>query len=206
MNLQKIKEEKGIALVTALMLTLISLTMILALLYMITAGVSLSGAQKRYRTSLEASHGGAEIVLKDVIPTIMRNYSSSTLVTQVQNDFSGVGLQVTASQKCLQAKLTKPASQWPSGCSQASNPKQGPDLTFNLQASSGDSYRIYTKIIDTVKGNTDISGLQLEGAGVAESTPVLTPQHFPYIYRIEVQGERSTTSQEQANISALYAY
>ena len=117
MNIKCLNNEKGIALVTALMLTLISLTIIMALLYMITAGTKLSGAQKRYKSSLEASQGGAEILLKDIIPTVMRNYSSSTLVTQVQNDFSAVALQVDSAQNCLQAKLTRPSSQWPAGCS-----------------------------------------------------------------------------------------
>lgn len=206
MNIKCLNNEKGIALVTALMLTLISLTIIMALLYMITAGTKLSGAQKRYKSSLEASQGGAEILLKDIIPTVMRNYSSSTLVTQVQNDFSAVTLQVDSAQNCLQAKLTRPSSQWPAGCSNTSNPKESPDISFNLQATTGNSFVVYTKIVDTVKGNTDVSGLQLEGAGVAESSPVLTPQHFPYIYRLEVQGERATNAKEQANISALYAY
>ena len=206
MNIKCLNNEKGIALVTALMLTLISLTIIMALLYMITAGTKLSGAQKRYKSSLEASQGGAEILLKDIIPTVMRNYSSSTLVTQVQNDFSAVALQVDSAQNCLQAKLTRPSSQWPAGCSNTSNPKESPDISFNLQATTGNSFVVYTKIVDTVKGNTDVSGLQLEGAGVAESSPVLTPQHFPYIYRLEVQGERATNAKEQANISVLYAY
>ena len=206
MNIKCLNNEKGIALVTALILTLISLTIIMALLYMITAGTKLSGAQKRYKSSLEASQGGAEILLKDIIPTVMRNYSSSTLVTQVQNDFSAVTLQVDSAQNCLQAKLTRPSSQWPAGCSNTSNPKESPDISFNLQATTGNSFVVYTKIVDTVKGNTDVSGLQLEGAGVAESSPVLTPQHFPYIYRLEVQGERATNAKEQANISVLYAY
>lgn len=201
-----LKNENGIALVTALMLTLISLTMIMALLYMITAGTQLTGAQKRYKTSLAAAQGGADVVIKDILPSIMQNQGDANLVANVEGGFSALSLDVTATQACLQAKLTTPTSQWPSACSQQSNPKQGPDMSLLLPSTIGEPYRIYTKIIDTVKGNSDISGLQLEGAGVAESTPVLTPQHFPYLYRVEVQGERSVNAREQANISALYAY
>jgi hypothetical protein len=46
----------------------------------------------------------------------------------------------------------------------------------------------------------------LEGSGVAESSSLLTPQHFPYIYRMEVQGERQDNSTAKANIEVLYAY
>lgn len=206
MNMQPVKNEKGIALVTALMLTMISLTVIMALMYMITAGTQLTGAHKRYRTALDAAHGGVDITIKDIIPTIMQNIEDPGMATTVEGSFGAVTLDVTATQACLQAKLTSPRSQWPATCSQQSNPKQSPDLNLLLPSSTGDKFRIYTKIVDTVKGNTDVSGLQLEGAGVAESSPVLTPQHFPYLYRVEVQGERETNAREQSNISALYAY
>lgn len=201
-----LNNEQGVALVTALLLTLISLGIIMALFTMITSGIKLTGAQKRYRTALEATHGGTEVAIKDIIPLVLRNYSTSNLVTQVQTEFGGIALQVDTTQECLQAKLTKTASQWPAGCSAAMSPKQSPDMSFSLQATAGDPYRVYAKIVDTVSGNSDLSGLQLEGAGVAESSPVLTPQHFPYLYRVEVQGERSANAREQANISALYAY
>jgi hypothetical protein len=206
MRRKLLQNEEGIALVTALMLTLISMAIILALFYMMTLGIRASGAQKRYKTSLEASHGGAELSLKEIVPTIMRNYSSATLVAQMQADYAGIGLQVNTSQACLQAKLSRSSQSWPAACSRSLAPKQSPDLSFTLQAATGDPFTVYTKIVDTVKGNTDVSGLQLEGGGVAESSPVLTPQHYPYIYRLEVQGERSSNATEQANISALYAY
>jgi Flp pilus assembly pilin Flp len=206
MNTKLLKNENGIAMVTALMLTMISLTIIMALLYMITAGAQLSGAQKRYKTSLDAAHGGVDVAIKDIVPTMMQNLSDPNLVATVEGSFGAVNLDVTATQACLQAKLTTPTSQWPSGCSQQSNPKQSPDMSLLLPSTIGDRFRVYTKIVDTVKGNSDVSGLQLEGAGVAESSPVLTPQHFPYLYRVEVQGERETNAREQSNVSALYAY
>ncbi|MBT0665630.1 hypothetical protein KI809_15075 [Geobacter pelophilus] len=201
-----LKNEQGVALVTALMLTLISLGIIMALLTMITSGAKLSGAQKRYRTAMEAAHGGTEVAMKDILPMILRNYSETNLVSQVESGFSGIGLQVATTKTCLQAKLTTPIAQWPSDCSSAMSPRQSPDMSFTLQATAGDPYKVYAKIIDTVSGNSDLSGLQLEGSGVAESSPILTPQHFPYLYRVEVQGERSSNAREQANISALYAY
>lgn len=201
-----LSENKGIALVTSLMLTLISLTIVMALLYMITRGTQLSAQQKKYKSSLEATYGGTEILTKDVIPLVLRNYSSPTLNSDVTTAFSNVNMQVTATQSCLQSKLTKPTASWPSGCSGVAEPKKAPDMTFTLSATTGSPFIVYSKIIDTISGNTDLSGLQLEGAGVSESTSVLTPQHFPYVYRLEVQGERQSSATTQANIEVLYAY
>lgn len=206
MILRPIDNEKGIALVTALMLTLISMTMILALLYMITSGIKVTGAQKRYKTSLDAAHGGAELVLKDVLPSVMRSVSAPDIVTLLQTDYTNVGLQVISEQNCLRAKLSSSTGAWPAGCSSESSPKKSADMTMSLQASAGNPFVVYAKIVDTVKGNSETSGLQLEGAGVTETAPVVTPQHFPYMYRVEIQGERASGATEQANISVLYAY
>lgn len=200
-----IKNDKGIALVTSLMLTLISMTIVMALMLIMTSGIKTSGQFKKYKTSLEASYGGTEIFTKDILPMILRNYSSPTLVTDVTAAYSPVQLDILDS-ACLQKKLTSPTRSWPAGCSSSSNPKQSPDLKFELRATAGDPFVVYSKIVDTTSGNSDVSGVQLEGAGVAEGNSILTPQHFPYIYRLEVQGERQNNSTAQANIEVLYAY
>ena len=204
----KFSDNKGFALVTSLMLTLISLTVVLSLLYLITQSIQLSGLNKKYKTALEASYGGTEIFTKDILPFVMRNYSSASMTTELQANFAAVGLQVVTSQNCLQAKLTKSTSDWPAACNKSLSPKDSPDIRYSMQAAAagGNPFNVYSKIVDTTNGNTDISGLQLEGAGVAEAQSVLSPQHFPYIYRIEIQGERSTNATAQANLEVLYAY
>ncbi|CAH2030118.1 hypothetical protein [Trichlorobacter ammonificans] len=204
--MKRLHNTKGVALVTSLMLTLISLTIILALMYMIVQGTTVSASYKKYRTSLEASYGGSELFVKDLLPYVLKNYQDSNLAALAGSTFSAVNLQLLSTASCIQSKLTLPSSQWPAGCSNTADPKQSPDATFNLMAASGSPYTIYSKIIETLIGNTDISGLQLEGAGVAEAQSGITPQHFPYLYRIELQGERSATAKAQANIEVLYAY
>lgn len=204
--MNRLNNKKGVALVTALMLTLISLTIVMALMYMITQGTTVSASYKRYKTSLEAGYGGTELFSKDILPYVLRNYTDAALATSVNTAFSGVNLQLLSTLGCMQSKLTQPSSQWPAGCSNTADPKQNPDMTFNLMAATGSPYTIYSKIIETLIGNTDISGLQLEGAGVAEAQSGITPVHFPYLYRIELQGERSATSRAQANLEVLYAY
>jgi len=201
-----VSNNKGVALVTSLMLTLISLTIVMALLYMITRGTQMSAQNKKYKTSLEATYGGTEIVTKDVFPLVLRNYSSTALNAQISSNFGSINMTVVTTQNCLQSKLTKATANWPSGCSNVPDPKKSPDMTFSLSAVTGSPFIVYSKIIDTAIGNSDLTGLQLEGAGVAEGSSVLTPQHFPYIYRLEVQGERQSNATAQANIEVLYAY
>jgi len=201
-----VKNNKGIALITSLMLTLISLTIVMALLYMVTQSTKVSGANKRYKTALEASYGGSELFTKDILPYLMQNHGNLTFAESATSTFSAVNLQIVSTQNCLQSKLMMPSGNWPAGCSNSSSPKQNPDMTFNLLSATASPYTIYSKIVETMLGNSDVSGLQLEGAGVAEGSSGITPQHFPYLYRLELQGEQSTTSSEQANIEVLYAY
>lgn len=201
-----LKNNEGIALVTALMLTMISLTIVMAVLYVVTQSITQSGQLKKYRTALDASYGGSEIVVKDILPVILQNYSSASLVTTVESDFGAVGLDVLTSQNCLQNKLTRNTSTWPANCDNSSEAGKSPDMSFTLQAASGNPFVVYSKIVSTVVGNSDTGGLQLEGAGVAESSSLLTPQHFPYIYTMEVQGERQNNPTTKANIEVLYAY
>jgi len=47
--MNRLNNNKGVALVTALMLTLISLTIVMALMYMITQGTTVSASYKRYK-------------------------------------------------------------------------------------------------------------------------------------------------------------
>lgn len=200
-----LKNNDGIALVTSLMLTLISLTMIMALLYIVTQSTRVSGANKRYKTALDASYGGSELFTKDVLPFLLKNYGSATLAATTAGEFSDVALNIS-DQTCLQSKLTLPSEKWPVGCSNSPFPKQSPDVTFNLASATNTPYTIYSKIVETMLGNTDVSGLKLEGGGVAEGSSGITPQHFPYLYRLEIQGEQSVASSAQGNIEVLYAY
>lgn len=200
------KNKDGIALITALLMTMISLTIVMAVMYMITQSIQQTGLAKRYKTALEASYGGTDIVMKEIVPEIMKNFISASLVTNLETTFSAVSLLVLTSDTCLQNKLSLGTKAWDASCSQTTNPRSSPDIEFQMPAVNGQPYMIYAKIVDTLGGNTDQSGLQLEGGGVAESLSFITPQHLPYVYRLEIQAERSTNATEQANMSVLYAY
>jgi hypothetical protein len=206
-----LNNNDGIAFVTSLMLTLISLTIVMAVMYIITQSIQQSGMTNRYKTALEASYGGTEIIMKELVPAILANSESATLFTDLQIKYLSLNLSVNPSpavQLCIQQKLSQQVSEWTSCTATALtvNAKEQPDLTFSLQGLNASPYTIYAKIVDTVKGNTDMSGLQLEGAGVAESITVLNPKNVPFVYRLEIQAERSTNAVEQGNMSVVYAY
>jgi len=58
-----LRNEKGFALVFVMILAVIALMMTLAMLLMVSRGSYVSGQQKRYRTALEASRGGAAAMI-----------------------------------------------------------------------------------------------------------------------------------------------
>jgi hypothetical protein len=201
--MKKIQNERGIALVMALMLSFLSLVIVLALLYMITQGTKVSAANKRYKSALEASYGGVEVFTKDIIPQLMgaSGSSFSTVLT------SAIGWGTTA---CTAEKLANSPLLWSNCDSNAKSidPKIGYDATFTLRGQLGSNFNVYAKIVDTQPGNSDTSGAELldSGAGVAYGASGVSPKHMPALYRIEIQGERDTNPLEKARLSVLYAY
>lgn len=204
-SMRILNNNQGIALVTALMMTLISLTMVMALLYVVTQGVRVSGQTKKYHTALDAAYGGSELMVKDAFPIILQNYSTVGLVPAVQAAFPLLNPQI-ADPSCYSQKLTLATASWSPSCSKTSNPKSSPDMTMELPSTNNDPFLVYSKIVDTVPGNTDTSGTMLSGTGVTEQGSMITPMTIPYIYRMEIQGERKSGATTQANIEVLYAW
>ena len=216
--------QKGIALVTSLMLTLISLTIIMYLLYMVTSGVKLSGANKRYKTALEASYGATDLVIKEIMPALF-NKTIAAGSNDPTASFTGlfaasINFTKEADSTCLMQKMTSSSSKWDLACSKSSNPKESTDFMITLNSTSSDPFNVYTKIIDTICSDkrpystggkctgSDLSGFdQLDGGqGTTGGASGVTVQAMPATYRIEVQGERSTNPLEKSRLSVLYAY
>ena len=196
-----LNNERGAALVTALMLTLISLAIAMSLLYMVLSGTRMSAAQKRYKSSLDASHGAAELFTKQVIERAFQGYSSAAIESQ----FSAVELKLSDT-ACFQDKIGKPTDLWGSGCSSTVEPTQAPDMTAKLMG-EGTNFNVFGKIVDTIPGNSDLSGIELDsGAGVAGTGSGISPQHLPGLYTVEVQAESEANAREKARLSVLYEY
>jgi len=190
---------------------------------MITSGVKMSGANKRYKTALEASYGAVDLITKDVLPQIFKTTIAASLTTP-GTAITGLGFAsvlnfTPSSDTCLINKFTKPASQWNAACSNTTNPKVAPDFTMTLNSTVGDPFIVYTKIVSTICSDTrayptgkctgsDLSGFEEldPGLGTSSGSSVVSPQSMPAIYRIEISGERSNNPLEKSNLSVLYAY
>lgn len=221
-----LNNERGIALVTSLMLTLISLVIIMALMYYVTTGIQMSAASKRYKNVVDAGYGGVSLTVNEIIPNlnnaIFGNFSSGegSGVQKLLSQYGGsahidLALPNVA---CLQSKLDNATGNWGTACgdnNKSLDPKTAPDFTFVLKSDLAGfnpkpGYRVYSKIVDTpVKGNTDKADRPnlRKGENVTESTAVEgTGITIPTTYRIEVRAEQEANPLERANISVLYAF
>jgi len=208
----KLFDKKGVALVMVLVIIAMSTAMVAVVLYFIQKGTEISGLENKYATAKEASLGAIDVFTKEIIPLAIVTASTApdnSLTTALGNFSTITSATVTAvaTNACFSDKLLKSTTSWATGCSSGSDPKTQPDIRFTLSGTSAVPFNVYTKIVDTVSGNTSTSGVVLEGAGAAESSGgMIAIQHFPYMYRMEVQGERQQNPNERANFELLYAY
>ncbi|MBI5100249.1 MAG: hypothetical protein HZB33_00205 [Nitrospirae bacterium] len=200
-HIRYIGNEKGIALVMVLVLSMIALAIVSALLYMLTQGTRVSGYHKVFKSADEAGIGGVSAVRE-----MIKNRGTLTWTSVMQN-------------ACLTQKLSTTGgssvpSTWPScGADQLSeDPTVSPDMTVDLPGPPGTSFKTYIKIIDTIQGNTDPGGLVLsddlrtEGVVTATADISFTPPPIPYLHRIEVQTQNTANPRERSRYSVLYGY
>ncbi len=225
-----IRNEKGVALVMVIIIALIGLAMVSTLLFMVTQGTRISGFQKVYRTTDEAGLGGAQIATQ-FITNNMINLSSGMPLTPIAAGWLRVFITNGNPDACLNDKLTLTRGAWDtadpkyfwSNCAGARalaiDADQTPDFTFCTNSVSEDcsnpidatipNFKVYTKIIDTVRGNTGVGlgGGKLGGAGVVSTMEgEITPPPIPSLYRIEVQAQDATNPQQRSKYSVLYAH
>jgi hypothetical protein len=213
----RIKNEEGIALVTVLILSLISLAIISTLLYFVVQGTKMSAFFKRYETAREAGLGGAELAgalingRGKLVVSGLTNYPKECDCGDpdvvADNTFSD-GTTLTGAYVCLCAKLCDPTANWSSTCSSSLDAASNPDMQISLAGiGTTPSYTVFAKIVDTAPGYTDMSGLQLGGTGVvSSSSQTLRAPPQPYMYRLEVNAQSTLNPMERSNISVLYAY
>lgn len=226
MNLKYMKNEKGIALVMVMVLSLIALAIVSSLIYMLTQGTIFSGAQKFYRTAEEAGFGGVDLTTQylsnrgvldiPALPGLAFTSGCSCGDPYVYNDNIDV-MTGAASNRC--DKMCNPTAEWPAGVDEnggtagiqvSLDPTVNWDMRFTL-GTLPTTFDVFAKIVDTVQGNSDVGGLvmsgELGGAGVvASNTGLVSPPHNPYLYRLEVQGQATANPRELARMSVLYAY
>jgi hypothetical protein len=229
--MRPVTDERGAALVMALILSLIVLAAVSAMLYLVTQGTEISGFQKRYQTAQEAAKGGMELATREVISrTIASAYLDNiegtddnliAMKTSVGSDYSEISLTFppATSTACLRNKLllsaiTGTTKNWTS-CTNDNysldlkkpDGTNISDMTFTLSGTPGAAdFKVYAKIVDTVAGNTDTSGLDLIADGGTTGAPSPAPPTNPYLFRVELMGERTSNPDEHSRLSVLYAY
>lgn len=211
-SFQEINNERGVALVMVLILSLISLAVVSAMLFMVTQGTRMSGYHKIFRTAEEAGLGAVSLATEFVY-----NHSSS-LPSEWVADLSAVA----GNSVCLEEKLMSTTAKWtnceatagvlwndPSALASDKFAADNlPDLTVQLS-----DYTVFTKIVETVGGNSQMGG----GAGYAGlvGSPVvsnyresigITPELHPWLYRMEIQAQKTDNPRERSRYSVLYAY
>ncbi|UPU37561.1 pilus assembly PilX N-terminal domain-containing protein [Geomonas paludis] len=207
--MKKLGNEDGIALVTALMFTLICLGIVAGLMQMLLLETKVSATQKNYRNSIEAAYGGTELITREFIPKLFNNYSSAINPLKLAYGSGGMGdIGLVTNDASLKTKLSTSTSDWGT-LSKTIDAKDTPDLTFLLRGvSSAGNFKVYAKIVDTVQGNSDTTGVDFldSGVGVAGTGSGISPKHNPALYTFEVRGEKASNPKEKALLSVLYAF
>jgi hypothetical protein len=215
-----IRNEKGVALVMVIIIAFIGLAMVSTLLFMVTQGTRISGFQKVFRTTDEAGLGGVQIATQVIKNNLFNAKQTGNTLLPIA---ALLNFTLDSGDLCLKQKLTlsrggwlttDPAYAWPA-CTGvpdrvlALDADKSPDFTFDVSGVVyGQTFRVFTKIIDTVKGNTEEGGLggKLGGSGVVSSMEgEITPPATPSLYRIEVQAQDATNPQQRSKYSVLYA-
>ncbi len=207
--------QKGAALVVVMAMVVISTAVFAVVLNFIQRGTETSSLEQKYETAKDASFGALDVFAKEVIPTAIAaaRVDPTTSLSQTLGKFYAItSAQVAAgtTDVCFSDKLLKSTADWTAGCSSTTDPKTLPDMTFTLQGANNQPFVVYMKIVDTVPGNSDTSGtptalyspdpVASSGTGLMATTPI------PYLYSMEVQGERQQNPQERARLEVLYAY
>lgn len=203
-----LKNDKGEALVLVLFFSLIASLMVVAVLYMVLRGSAISGMQKRYQTSVDASYAGVSVETR-----FLKQGSYSLNDPMLSSAFNVNPIPGTCVYRKLYFSYTAPTG-W-SGCSAAQmsvDAKTSPDQVLQVKGQNL-TYNVYQKIIDSRRGLTAERppGVELP-TGVAYGSETgldLTPQAYFY-YAVEVKSEgidaNGNAKGEVSRISFDYAW
>jgi len=170
-----------------LILAAISLAMTLAMLIMVSRGSYVSGQQKRFRTAVEAGRGGMEAMFQ-----------------LISNRGNADALYTMPNQAAVQTKLAGPIGTW-GGLDNSSTINPAVATSYDMTIDLG-AYRVYTKIVDTVDGNSGADEGLIKTAVVNAGSGEVTVVSVPYLYTIEVLSQSTTNATERSKLSILYQY
>lgn len=174
--------------VFVLILAAISLAMTLAMLIMVSRGSYVSGQQKRFRTAVEAGRGGMEAMFQ-----LISNRGNADALYTMPNPAD------------VQTKLAGPVSTWGVGLDNTSTIDPTVATSYDMTIDLG-AYRVYTKIVDTVEGNSGADEGLIKTAVVNAGSGEVTVVSVPYLYTIEVLSQSTVSPTERSKLSILYQY
>jgi hypothetical protein len=205
----QLSSESGVALIMVLIISAIALATMGGLIYMTTTGTQISGAQKRYKTALEAAYGGTDVTFAMIAargdPFIDTTFAGGLFSYNIFADSVG-GVN------CLTDKLNSPTSLWDAACDETLHidPALNPAAvnTYDVLVTLGvlPTYTVYSKIVDTVEGNSGGSQGLTKGGVVASNSGEITPVSIPYLYTFEVDAQNAAAPAERGKLSVLYQY
>jgi hypothetical protein len=183
--------DRGVALIFVLLLAVVALITTAGLLYILGKGGYISGQQKRYHTALEAGRGGVQ----------------ATLQVVADRGIDTIGLTNVVLGANLGTKLANPTGTWAAGIDSSSTIDPNVNTTYDLRFDLG-NYRIHSKIVDTVEGNSGADTGLLKAGVVNTSSGEVTVMNIPYLYTIEElsANQVNPSSTERVKISVLYQY
>lgn len=192
-----IGNERGMALVMALILGVIGMLMLASVLYVVRTGAWTSGSKKRYQEALASSHGGMNFFAKEII---QRGVEGTTLSDM--GSYNGMLSQVIANADFTK-KLTTSGT-----VTDGTYPNNTLDMTLTLIFPPPNPNMIVdTTILSTSRGNSGTSSNVLVGGGVITGgSGTIAPQHFPYLFQVDIQARSAINTRENARLSAIFAY
>ena len=224
-----LKNERGIALVLVLVLSVIVLAITAGLIYMVTQGTRFSGMQKRYKTALEANIGGVEAIehiiilrgespdltsfttaltnagLNPVVPPFVQTPDPGCTGTDTfGTPFTGIEAKIRTPTNNFDGTPNWSAPSCNSSLSIDTNDTSTYDFSFQLGSAPDPVYNVYAKIANTVEGNA-AKDLALKKTGVVLSGGNLVP-HLGYLYTIEIVAQANANPRERAKTSVLFEY
>lgn len=197
------KGERGAALALVLILMATSLAFTAGLIYMVTSATQVTGGQKRFETALDAGRGGIDVTRMMIGTRGNPNMALDNFSLTAQN-VGGVD--------CLTNKLNNPTASWNAACDSTLTITTGTpasyDMSFDLgtSATSLNRYTVYSKIVDTVNGNSGPSSGLVKTGVVLSNSGQITVVKVPYLYTVEMLSQNAVNPLERARVSALYEY
>jgi len=175
--------QKGVALILAIILGLVSVIFLSGLFLMITTGAKMSGAERGYTEAVEAARGGATFILK----YLKRSLPDSDLYHADQE----ANWLYVREIECLKTKRDRVTSEWldwgcSESCSLTSEDIAGVKGCYDLRLTAG-NYEVYTKIIDTkiFETNAKNKGYLYTVHILSESTQNLNDKAWiVFLYRV----------------------